>query len=48
MYDTGDKSIRSRKLHELWLKDINCDVLRLEGKFELEKKVQHVITRIKR
>lgn len=48
MYDTGDESIRSRKLHELWLKDITCDVLRLEGKFELEKKVHHVITRIKR
>jgi len=48
MYDTGDESIRSKKLHESWLKGINCDVLRLEGKFELEKKIQHVITRIKR
>lgn len=46
-YDTGDESIRSRKLHELWLKDMTCDVLRLEGKFELGKKVHHVITRIK-
>ena len=48
MYDTGNESIRSKRLHELWLKDMKCDVLRLEGKFNLERKVNHVITRIKR
>lgn len=48
MYDSEDESIRSKWLHELWLKDIKCDVLRLEGKFNLERKVKQVITRIKR
>jgi adenylate kinase family enzyme len=30
-YDTGDTNIRSRKLHEEWLKKLICPVIRLNG-----------------
>jgi adenylate kinase family enzyme len=30
-YDEGGLEVRSRKLHEKWLKDLSCPVVRLEG-----------------
>ncbi len=41
-YDTGDETIRSRTLHETWLKGLDCNVLRLEGIIELEDRIQQV------
>ena len=30
-YDTGDITMRSRRRHEHWLRDLPCPVVRLEG-----------------
>ncbi|MCH4887857.1 hypothetical protein EZV73_09750 [Acidaminobacter sp. JC074] len=43
MYDQGDTNIRSRKSHELWLKKATCKVLRIEGDFEVDKKIEMIL-----
>jgi hypothetical protein len=30
-YDTGDAKMRSRQMHENWIRDLPCAVLRLDG-----------------
>jgi adenylate kinase family enzyme len=42
-YDKGDLNIRSKALHEKWISELNCQLLRLEGDFKLEEKVQKVL-----
>ncbi|WP_070000976.1 AAA family ATPase [Cellulosilyticum sp. I15G10I2] len=42
-YDDGDLNIRSRILHEKWLHELSCKVIRLEGVFELEEKLDKVL-----
>ncbi|MBS4535323.1 AAA family ATPase [Clostridium sp. D2Q-14] len=42
-YDDGDLTIRSKELHEKWITELPCKVLRLEGVFELEEKVESVL-----
>jgi adenylate kinase family enzyme len=46
-YDDGDLTIRSKKLHEKWLSELPCKVLRLEGLLEVEEKVAKVLEIIK-
>ncbi|KAB3524825.1 AAA family ATPase [Alkaliphilus serpentinus] len=41
-YDLGDLDIRSKKLHEQWLNNLNCKVLRIEEDIEIEEKLQKV------
>ena len=41
-YDDGDLDIRSRRLHEKWINELSCKVLRFEGALELEEKVGRV------
>jgi len=45
-YDSGDVNIRSRKSHEIWLEKASCKVLRIEGDFELDYKVNRIINYI--
>ena len=42
-YDSGDLTIRSKELHEKWISELPCKVLRLEGIFELEEKLEKVL-----
>lgn len=42
-YDSGDLNIRSRKLHNKWLSELNCNILKIEGDIELEDKINQVI-----
>jgi adenylate kinase family enzyme len=42
-YDKGDMNIRSRVMHEEWLGNLSCPVLRLEGDISLEEKIQKVL-----
>lgn len=42
-YDTGGHDVRSKTLHESWLKELSCPVLRLEGDYTVSDRVQGVI-----
>ena len=41
-YDTGDENMRSRRYHALWLDKLNCKVLKLEGLYELDEKINMI------
>lgn len=45
-YDSGDLNIRSRALHEEWMKGLKCCVLRIEGDFTAEDRVKIMMRRI--
>ena len=45
-YDTGSIDMRSRALHELWLSQLKCSVLILEGDISIEERVKKVFERI--
>jgi len=38
-YDYGDISMRSRIMHEEWLKKLPCPILRIEGDYSVDKKI---------
>lgn len=42
-YDTGDINTRSRMLHDEILKNMPCKVLRIEGLFEVEEKINKIL-----
>jgi adenylate kinase family enzyme len=46
-YENPDFKGRSLKVHNEWIKKLNCKVLRIDGGLELGKKVDKVITEIK-
>ncbi|WP_151734991.1 AAA family ATPase [Paenibacillus tengchongensis] len=46
LYDTADKQVRSRKLHEGWMAQLNCPILRLEGDLTTEERVEAVLGRL--
>ncbi len=46
-YDTGDTSVRSKKLHEVWMASLDCDLLKLEGKYDLNQKVEAIMLKNK-
>lgn len=41
-YDDGDINMRSKKLHNKWLKEMSCKVLKIEGDYELEENINTV------
>jgi hypothetical protein len=41
-YDDADESIRSRQLHEKWLSQLSCPVLRIETDLSVAERVQIV------
>ena len=42
-YDEGDLKVRSRLLHETWLQERCCDVLRLEGDMSVEDRMEAIL-----
>lgn len=42
-YDTAGLEMRSRKLHDHWLSELSCPVLRLEGEMMTEELVTRVL-----
>jgi adenylate kinase family enzyme len=42
-YDEGDESIRSRKLHEKWLKELRCKVIRIETDLSIDDKLNIIL-----
>lgn len=47
-YDTGDETIRSKILHEKWIKKLECRVVRLEGDLAIDQKVNALLKEINR
>ncbi|MNB76872.1 hypothetical protein D3C75_235450 [compost metagenome] len=43
LYDTAGPEVRSRKLHESWMLELDCPVLRLEGDLPVEERVEAVL-----
>jgi len=39
-YETGGLEVRSRVLHETWITELNCPVIRLEGELSVSKNVE--------
>jgi adenylate kinase family enzyme len=48
LYDEGDESVRSRRLHERWLGELPCPVLRIETDLPVEDRVELVLNRLNR
>lgn len=46
-YDDGDESVRSFLLHNNWLNELDCEILRIEQVLELDEKVELVSEFIK-
>ena len=44
-YDTGGRNVRSRALHEAWMASLPCPILRIEGDFSTEYRVERVLSR---
>jgi adenylate kinase family enzyme len=44
-YDTADASIRSRALHEAWLKNLSVPVLRIDALISTEEQIDQVLAR---
>ena len=43
LYDTAGPEVRSRTLHEEWLAELTCNVLRLEGDLTVDERVAAVL-----
>lgn len=43
LYDTAGPEVRSRSLHEAWMMELDCPVLRLEGDLSVEERVEAVM-----
>ena len=42
-YESGGLEIRSRALHEAWMADLPCPVIRLEGDLSVDEQVKRVV-----
>jgi adenylate kinase family enzyme len=42
-YDSADETMRCRRLHERWLGERGCPVLRLEGDMSVEERVERTL-----
>ena len=47
LYDKGGLEIRSKKLHEHWMSDLSCPILRIEGDHSIEERVNIVLNYLK-
>ncbi|AIQ46672.1 hypothetical protein R70723_12925 [Paenibacillus sp. FSL R7-0273] len=43
LYDTAGPEVRSLKLHEAWMLELDCPVLRLEGDLSVKERVEAVL-----
>jgi adenylate kinase family enzyme len=46
-YDKGDLNMRSRALHNKWLSELRCHVLKIEEDIDLEEKLKKVLEVLK-
>ena len=45
-YETADMTTRSRALHEWWLAQRNCAILRIEGEYTVEESVVRILSHL--
>jgi adenylate kinase family enzyme len=45
-YDDGDINMRSRRLHDQWLSDLPCPIIRIEGEHAIEEQLNALMTTI--
>ncbi|MBD3922946.1 AAA family ATPase [Paenibacillus sp. PR3] len=48
LYDTAGLEVRSKALHEQWMLDLTCPILRIEGDQSVEERVEIVMRYIER
>lgn len=46
-YDNGDVNMRSKIMHEEWIKLLPCDVMRFDGDIDIEYKGREILTHVK-
>jgi adenylate kinase family enzyme len=46
-YDKGDINMRSKALHNQWLSELKCHILKIEEDIDLEEKLQRVLEVLK-
>jgi len=46
LYDEAGLEVRSRVLHEQWLSDLACPVLRIEGKQDVRERIQLILNQL--
>lgn len=42
LYDDAGMEVRSKKLHEYWMSDLKCPILRIEGDYSVNERVKLV------
>ncbi|WP_186577204.1 ATP-binding protein [Aquibacillus kalidii] len=47
LYDSAGMEVRSKALHEYWMADLSCPVLKMEGNYSIREKVEIVIDYLK-
>lgn len=48
LYDTAGMEVRSKVLHEHWMKEIACPILRIDGDCSVQERVNIVLNYLKR
>lgn len=43
LYDHAGTEVRSKALHEQWLAEVSCPILRIEGNYSVEKQIAKVM-----
>lgn len=46
LYDHAGEEVRSLKLHERWMEDVKCPILKIEGVHSVEERVQIVLRQL--
>ncbi|MDR9857558.1 AAA family ATPase [Paenibacillus sp. VCA1] len=47
LYDTGGLNVRSYALHEHWMSDLECPILRIEGNHTVKERIEIVLEYLK-
>ncbi len=47
LYDNGGMDVRSKTLHEHWMDDLTCPILRIEGDYTVSERVDMVLDYLK-
>ncbi|CAM4063429.1 AAA family ATPase [Saccharibacillus endophyticus] len=48
LYDHAGEEVRSLQLHERWMKDLKCPILKIEGVHSVEERVELVLSKLLR
>lgn len=43
LYDNAGMEVRSKTLHEQWLDELSCPILRIEGDYSTEERIEMVL-----